>query len=191
MYGQTRRILFWTVTVMVLLLIVVGFLIGISYVKEERTYFVFLNVITVAYGLLAVTTLLLLRGHWKPTPIVLILGNAVLSFGHLYFLEYRMFHLLQLILFALSSVYLIFYLIRFFVFRKGRIGVENIHLINPILPVAFIAGSFFCKMFLLSRQVETEADSLVLTFLLVALVCAVVALLAAIVLIKDRGFCRE
>jgi len=191
MHRKAYRTLWGILTFIVLLFVAAGFLIGLKFVKEEQTYFVFLNIVSAAYGLLSVFSILAVRKHWKPTPIVLILGNTVLSFGHLYFLEYRMFHLLQLILFALSIVYLIFYLIRFFVFQKGRMETENLHLLNPVAPVLFIAGSFFCKMFLLSGQVVTEMDSFALTFLPVALGCAAVAFIVAALQIKDREDKRE
>ena len=186
MHRKNSHTKIWICVILSLLLISGGFLIGLNYVSNESVYFVFLNIISGSYALLGFLTVIAARKHWKPMPVALILLNGILSLGHLYFLEYRVYYRLIFFLFILSIFYLIFYLVRFFFVQKRRLQNENMHLINPILPIAIVGGSFFGKMFLLLGQIETDMGELSLLFLLVSLVCAGIALIVAILVIKDR-----
>lgn len=186
MRKKQKPISLWTWIISFLFLLSLGLSLGLKVVKQEDTYFIFLNIISITYAFAGILTMIALRKHLKVIAVALVLGNYVLSFGQLYFLTYRTYHRLLILLFALSILYMIFYLIRAFTFQKRKPETEEIHIINPLLPIFIIWGSFFVKMLWALYRIETEMGTQLLSFLFVALGCAVVALIIALLLIKDR-----
>lgn len=186
MCKKQKTISNWIWIILFLLLLSLGLSLGLNIVKREDTYFVFLNIISIAYTVAGTLTIIILRKHLKVIPVALMLGNYVLSFGQIYFLQYKTYHRLLIFLFVLSILYLMFYLINFFIFQKRRLEAENIHLINPIMPIFIIGGSILIKMFLALHLIKTEIGTPLLSFLMVALGCAAVALIIALLLIKNR-----
>ena len=186
MHKKQKTISIWIWIISFCFLLSLGLSLGLKVVKREDAYFVFLNIISIAYAAAGILTIIALRKHFKVIPIMLMLGNYFLSFGQLYFLPYRTYHRLLIFLFAISILYMIFHLVSFFFFQKRRLELENVSLINFVMPIFIIGGSVFVKMLWALYCIETEMGTQLLSFLFVALGCAVVALMLALLLIKDR-----
>ena len=176
----------WLWAVSGFLFLSAGFSLGLKGIGNEMVYFIFLNIISISYTLVGVVAVIAARKHLKLFPVLLMTGNYILSFGQLYFLDFRLYHRLLSILLIVSILYLLCYLTWFSVIKKKKLEQENLHLLNPILPVVVVAGSALIKMMWVFWQIETEMGSFRLTCLLVALGCAAVALIAALLCIKDR-----
>jgi len=173
----------------VLFVIACGFLIGSDYVADPTTFFVFKNVSVISYSLLSMLTVIALKQYLHWISSCLILGNCVLSFGQLYFLEIRLYHMLLLLFLILSICNLVIQLI--LKYKHGQNRNVNAPLLNGILPLAVIGFVFFVKLFMLMKLVEMQSHLLMGRLAIIAAVLSAVALVIYILLVKDRSNKRQ
>ena len=174
-----------------LLFISAGFAIGAEFVGNTSVYLVFMNVTSFSYALSGALICIFLCKHLGVFGSLLILANCTLSIGQLYFLEYRAYHRLLMILFAVSVVYSAIFLIYYIVKKRIKANTENMHLIKCVIPIAFIGGSLLVKALFLLKRIETEMNDFLTPIVFVALGASAVALIIGAVLIKDRSDKKE
>jgi hypothetical protein len=177
--------------IIILLFISAGFAIGSGFVGDPSVYFVFMNVMSISYVLMGALICVFLCKNLGIIGISLILANCTLSIGQLYFLEYRAYHRLLIILFAVSVVYSAICLIYYIVTKRIKANTENMHLIKCVIPVAFIGGSLLIKTLFLLKRIETEMNDFLTPIVIIALGAAALALIIGAVLIKDRSDKKE
>lgn len=175
--------------VLVAAVIAVMILMGES--KNPEVYFAFLNILSGAYALLSVVTVLVLRRQMDIVGMVIILGNCVLSFGQLYFMDNRLYHQLLFALLAASILYLLFGLVSFWVHKRKERWYSARHLLSFILAPCFVGFSFLIKSAWMMKLIETELGKVSDIFAFAGLGCGAAALIAAIILIKDRRDRKE
>lgn len=174
-----------------LIFVSAGFAIGSGFVGDPSVYLVFMNVMSFSYVLSGVLICVFLYKHLGLFGSLLILVNCTLSIGQLYFLDYRAYHRLLMILFAVSVVYSAICLIYYIVKKRINANTENMHLIKCVIPVAFIGGSLLVKTLFLLKRIETEMNDFLTPIVFVALGASAVALIIGAVLIKDRSDKKE
>ena len=177
--------------IMLLIFVSAGFAIGSVFVGDPSVYLVFMNVMSFSYVLSGVLICVFLYKHLGLFGSLLILVNCTLSIGQLYFLDYRAYHRLLMILFAVSVVYSAIFLIYYIVKKRINANTENMHLIKCVIPVSFIGGSLLVKTLFLLKRIETEMNDFLTPIVFVALGASVVALIIGAVLIKDRSDKKE
>jgi hypothetical protein len=177
--------------IIILLFISAGFAIGSGFVGDPSVYFVFMNVMSISYVLMGALICVFLCKNLGIIGISLILANCTLSVGQLYFLEYRAYHRLLIILFAVSVVYSAICLIYYIVTKRIKANTENMHLIKCVIPVSFIGGSLLIKTLFLLKRIETEMNDFLTPIVFTALGAAALALIIGAVLIKDRSDKKE
>ena len=174
-----------------LIFVSAGFAIGSVFVGDTSVYLVFMNITSFSYVLSGALICIFLCKHLGVFGILLILANCTLSIGQLYFLEYRAYHRLLMILFAVSVVYSAIFLIYYIVKKRIKANTENMHLIKCVIPVSFIGGSLLVKTLFLLKRIETEMNDFLTPIVFVALGASAVALIIGAVLIKDRSDKKE
>lgn len=179
------------VTIVLLFVGVIAMLMLLGYSKSPGVHFVCWNYLSVMYTLLSVETVFALR---KPRGLlgkIIILANCVLSFGQLYFLDFRRYHQLLFVLFVVSVLYLFYGLFSFFLRRRKEPWYDTIHLVMYVLVPCFVGFSLLIKSASLMKLIETDVNAFMDIFGPISLVCSTVALIIAIVLIKDRQDKKE
>ena len=190
MRKDDRIVIIWVSVIILLLFIAVGFMIGAKYCTKESTYFVCQNVISIAYVIMGIAVIAPLHKKLNVVSVLLITGNGVLSIGQLYFLPYRTYHRLLIVILVLSALNLVFCLLRFFASRKQYGMSEKIRLLNGIIPVAYVGGSVLVKGFGLFKLIETEYD-MPLVLVGISLGISVAAVILGVIFIKDRWNRKE
>ena len=191
MSEYNKKIKVWIPVISLLLFIAVVFTIGAKFTENHLFCFAFLNVATISYSLLGVLTIISLRKHFNILSILIIISNSSLSFGQLYFLDLKLYHIILIVLLIFSLVYFTVYLINFLIYKKNDPESDNIKLVNCILPVAFVGATVFVKAFHLFDLIETKRNNLFVPILCVSLLASVIALIIAIILIKERQDAKE
>ena len=126
---------------------------GMDWVKHEITYMILQNIAVFSYAILGIVAIIFLHERFWAVTSGFMIANAILGIGKLYFLPYRLYHALLLVLFGLSLVYLIVCLIWGW---KDKPCYRSFHVINGVIPVTYIGiASFvnFCQL-----EIETEMD---------------------------------
>ena len=165
-------------------------MIGAKYCMNESAYFACQNAISIAYVLLGIAVIIPLFKKLSVVSVLLIIGNAVLSTGMLYFLPYRTYHRLLIMFFVLSILNLAFCLLRFFISRKQCGKGEKIQLLNGIVPIAYVGGSVLVKGFGLFKLIETEFD-VPLVLVGISLGVSVASVILGAIFIKERWNKKE
>ena len=166
-------------------------LVWLEFSADLGVQFVLLNIISGAYALLSLVTVFAL---WKQKGLLgtaIILTNCVLSFGQLYFLDYRHYHQALFVLFAASMLYLIYGLLRFFMHKRKEHWYSATHLLPYILAPCFVGFSLLIKSIWLMELIETDMDGVFNVITPISLGCSAIVLIIAIVLIKDRQDKKE
>ena len=158
MRNNDKTVVIWVCIILLFALIAAGFTIGLNFAGETSTFWAFQLIVLVSYAIMAILIIIPLHKYFNLISILLMVLNIVLSFGKLYFLEYRLYHKLLILLFVLSILNLVGYLFYFFKFGRGQKGLDNIYLINGIIPIAYIFMSLFINMFRLFKLVDTKID---------------------------------
>lgn len=144
-------ILIWLITI--LCLMPLASFMGMDWVKHEITYMILQNIAVFSYAILGIVAIIFLHERFWTVTSGFMIANAILGIGKLYFLPYRLYHALLLVLFGLSLVYLIVCLIWGW---KDKPCYRSFHVINGVIPVTYIGiASFvnFCQL-----EIETEMD---------------------------------
>ena len=174
----------------VFLFVSLGFLVGISYVTNDSTFFVFQNIIIISYGLASILTVIALNKYFTPISIILIIFNILILLGSLYFFEVKNSHRFLIALFIACLTYTIYYWIRFTIKRKNHEKIDDIKHINGVLPIVFIGFSTMMKIFRLLSFIETDID-IPVVFVGASVAISVIAVVLGIIFIKDRSDKKE
>lgn len=185
-----RIVIIWVSVILLFLFIAVGFMIGSKFCAKESTFFLFQNIISISYVLLGIAVIIPLHERLSLISILIMVGNGILSLGQLYFLTYRTYHRLLIIIFALTIFYMLFCLLRFFISRKSQGGTKKTQLLNGIVPIAYVGGAMLVKGFALFKLIETEID-VPLALVGITLGLSVVAVILGTVFMKDRRNRKE
>jgi hypothetical protein len=190
MRNNDKAVVIWVCIILLFALIAAGFTIGINYAGKASTFLAFQLIVLVSYALVAILTVIPLYKYFNPISVLLMALNIVLSFGKIYFLEYRTYHKLLIVLLALSVINLAGYPIYFFRIGRRKKGLDNIYLVNGIIPIAYVFMSVFINMFRLFKLIDTEID----VFGIWAGIALIISVLVAIVVsffVKSGGDKKE
>lgn len=181
-----KRLIIWMSVVTCLVAVFLGSLLTAGNVKRETTYFVLQNMIVFSYAVLGVILIVLLHETFWTVTNGFLIANSILEIGKLHFLTYKLYHILALILFALSVIYLVVCLVWA---QKDKL-YKNFHFTNGIIPVLYVGFSYFLNLFVLLKWIETEID-IPAALIAVGLAIAITATIFCAVLNRNRENKKE
>lgn len=181
-----KRLIIWISVVTCLVAVFLGSLLTMGNVKRETTYFVLQNMIVFSYAVLGVIIIVLLHETFWVVTSGFLIANSILEIGELYFLPYKFYHILELILFVLSVIYLVVCLVWA---QKDKL-YKNFHFTNGIIPVFYVGFSYFLNLFVLLKWIETEID-IPAALIAIGLAIAITATIFCAVLNRNRENKKE
>ena len=184
---MNKKVIAFAIAIVSLFILCTGLIIGIEYIKNENTYFIFKNLIIISYTLTSLLTIIGLIKYFNPISIILIIFHCICLFGQLYFIPYRLYYKILTLTSIITILYTIIILI-IKIFKKINIKQRlNVPLLNAILPTIIILATYFMKTFYLIDTVEIISNNILSKSIIIGTCVAVLALIIYIVLRKNRS----
>ncbi len=170
-----------------LLFLSLGLIIGLDYLKNEKTYFIFKNIIVFSYSVSSILSIIALKKYLNFLSIILIIIQTIILIGQLYFIPIRSYYILSILLFFVSIIYTLVILVIKAIKKTRRNNTLDVPLLNAVLPTLIVGCPYFMNTIYLFDLIEMISNNVMWNSIIVGLCFSIIALILYIVLRKDRS----